>query len=345
MVLAAAVQLEAVLGDVPANLAACERLADEAGRAGARIIALPEFFTTGIGFEPALASAALPPGGAATELLTALARRHRALVGGSFLCRDTDGHVRNAYLLAGPDGGSARPDEGEPKLGPPHGPGGSARPDEGEPKLGPPLGPGVVGRHDKDLPTMWENAFYTTGDDDGVIAAGEYTVGAAVCWELMRTQTVRRLRGRVDLVMTGSGWWSIPRWSPHALFDRLERTNAGTARQAAASFAQYVGAPVVHAAHAGALTCAMPWLPLRYHGHFEGATLIADADGTVIAERRADQGEGIVLAEITPGRRPARLAPPAGFWLHRRGTLPTAVWHYQRWHGRRWYRHNVAQNV
>ncbi|MFL0180490.1 MULTISPECIES: carbon-nitrogen hydrolase family protein [unclassified Mycobacterium] len=308
MVLAAAVQLDAVLGDIPANLAACERLADEAGGAGARIIALPEFFTTGIGFEPALATAALPPDGAATELLTRLARRHRALVGGSFLCRDTDGHVRNAYLLAGPAGG-------------------------------------VVGRHDKDLPTMWENAFYTTGDDDGVLAAGEHTVGAAVCWELMRTQTVRRLRGRVDLVMTGSGWWSIPRWSPHVLFDRLERNNAGTARRAAASFAQYVGAPVVHAAHAGALTCAMPWLPLRYRGHFEGATLIATADGTVIAERRADQGEGIVLAEITPGRQPARLAPPAGFWLHRRGTLPTAVWHYQRWHGRRWYRNNVAQNV
>lgn len=305
MVLAAAVQLQAVLGDVSANLAACERLADEAGRAGAEVIALPEFFTTGIGFDESLATAALPPDGAATELLTALARRHRALVGGSFLCRDPDGHVRNAYLLADPDG--------------------------------------LVGRHDKDLPTMWENAFYTTGDDDGVLAAAEHTVGAAVCWELMRTQTVRRLRGRVDLMMTGSGWWSIPRWRPHALFDRLERNNAGTARRAAVSFAQYVGAPVVHAAHAGTLTCAMPWLPLTYRGHFEGATLITDADGTVVAERRADEGEGIVLGEITLGRQPARLDPPAGFWLHRRGTLPTAVWHYQRWHGRRWYRRHVVQ--
>ncbi|WP_193465683.1 carbon-nitrogen hydrolase family protein [Mycobacterium novum] len=305
MVLAAAVQLEAVLGDVSANLAACERLADEAGRAGAEVIALPEFFTTGIGFDESLATAALPPDGAATVLLTALARRHRALVGGSFLCRDPDGHVRNAYLLADPDG--------------------------------------VVGRHDKDLPTMWENAFYTTGDDDGVLAAAGPTVGAAVCWELMRTQTVRRLRGRVDLMMTGSGWWSIPRWVPHRLFDRLERNNAGTARRAAASFAQYVGAPMVHAAHAGTLTCAMPWLPLTYRGHFEGATLIAAADGTVVAERRADEGAGIVLGEITLGRQPPRLDPPAGFWLHRRGTLPTAVWHYQRWHGRRWYRHHVVQ--
>lgn len=305
MVLAAAVQLDAVLGDVPTNLAACERLADEAGRAGAAIIALPEFFSTGIGFEPSLATAALPPDGAATELLTALAHRHRALVGGSFLCRDADGHVRNAYLLADPDG--------------------------------------VVGRHDKDLPTMWENSFYTGGDDDGVLDAADHPVGAAVCWELMRTQTVRRLRGRVDLVMTGSGWWSIPRWRPHALFDRLERNNAGTARHAAASFAGYVGAPVVHAAHAGALSCAMPWVPMTYRGHFEGATLIAAADGTVVAERRAEEGEGVVLGDITLQRQPPRLEPPAGFWLHARGMLPSAVWHYQRWHGRRWYEHHVVQ--
>ncbi len=306
VVLAAAIQLEATLGDVRANLAACERLADEAGRAGARLIALPEFFSTGIGFEPALATAALPPDGVATTLLTTLARRHQAVVGGSFLCRDLDGHVRNAYLLADPGG--------------------------------------VVGRHDKDLPTMWENALYTGGHDDGVIAAGDHTVGAAVCWELMRTQTVRRLRGRVDVAMTGSGWWAIPRWRPHRLFDRLERRNAATARGAAASFARYIGAPVVHAAHAGTLDCAMPWLPMRYRGHFEGSALIAAADGTVIAERHSSAGEGVVLGEITLQRGSA-LPAPRGFWLHARGALPAAVWHYQRWHGRRWYRRNTLQNT
>ena len=52
---------------------------------------------------------------------------------------------------------------------------------------------------------MWENSFYIGGDDDGVIDAGELKVGAAVCWEMMRTQTVRRLAGRVDLVIGGSG--------------------------------------------------------------------------------------------------------------------------------------------
>jgi predicted amidohydrolase len=304
MVLAAAVQLAAQPGDITANLAACERLADEAGRAGADVIALPEFFPTGIGFLPSLASAALPPDGAATELLTTLADRYTALVGGSFLCRDPDGHVRNAYLLAGPEG--------------------------------------VIGRHDKDLPTMWENAFYIGGHDDGIIDTGAHRVGAAMCWELMRTQTVRRLRGRVDLVMAGSGWWSVPAWKPRALFDRLERDNRATAGRAAAEFSRYVGAPTVHAAHVGTLACPMPWLPATYRGRFEGSALITTASGAIVAQRGPEDGEGIVLGEITPGRRDVTLDTPAGFWLHRRGALPSAAWHYQRWHGRRWYQRNVV---
>ncbi|MGV0807673.1 carbon-nitrogen hydrolase family protein [Mycolicibacterium setense] len=302
--LAAAIQLEAVLGDIAENLSASERLADEAGRAGAKVIALPEFFSTGIGFVEELKDAALPPDGEATALLCRLASRHQALVGGSFLCRDPDGHVRNAYIAAGPGG--------------------------------------IVGRHDKDLPTMWENAFYIGGSDDGVFANGDYQVGAAVCWELMRTRTVRRLRSRVDLMMTGSGWWSIPEWTPRVLFDRWERQNSATARTAAASFAKYVGAPVLHAAHAGVLTCPMPWLPVSYEGRFEGSTLITDAGGAIVGERRADEGEGVVLGEIEIGRRTPALEPPEAYWLHPRGALASATWHYQRWHGRRWYRRHVT---
>jgi predicted amidohydrolase len=298
----AAIQLEAVPADVDANLATVERLVEDAVAAGARTIALPEFFTTGIGFWPELADAALPFDGKATELLSALARRQQVLIGGSLLIRDTDGNVRNTYLVVTQDG--------------------------------------VAGRHDKDLPTMWENAFYVGGHDDGVIQAGDLTVGAAVCWELMRTQTVRRLRGRIDLAMTGSGWWSIPDWWPRKIFRRMERRNAATARQAAASFAGFVGAPVLHAAHVGSLRCRMPWLPLGYAGRFEGGTMIVAADGTVLAA--ADDGEGVVVADVSVGRSAPSSAAPERFWLHPRGALPAAAWHYQRVHGRRYYRRHVA---
>lgn len=303
----AAVQLEAQLADVDANLAACERLADQAGKTGAEAIVLPEFFTTGIGFDERLAAAHLPPDGAATELLRDLARRHGAIVGGSFLCRDEDGEVRNAFFITDR---------------------------EGE----------IAGRHDKDLPTMWENSFYVGGADDGVIEVDGLSVGAAVCWELMRTQTVRRLRGRIDLALTGSGWWSLSEnWSPGRFLHGREEANERLAVKAAESFALFVGAPVAHAAHAGRLDCGMPWFPLPYRGHFEGGTLLVEADGRVVARRSRDEGEGFVIGELTPGRREPLQQPPDRFWLHRRGALAAIAWNYQRVHGRRWYRRRVSR--
>lgn len=301
----AAIQMQPVIADLAANLEAAERLAGEAARAGAEWILLPEFFTTGIAFREELAQAALPPDGAATGLLCDLAARHGATVGGSFLCRDHDGEVRNAFLLAGPDGG-------------------------------------VLGRHDKDRPTMWENAFYVGGTDDGVIEAGGLTVGAALCWELMRAPTARRLRGRVDLVVGGSGWWSIPPWPPAAVTRRWEAANARTAASVAPAFAPLVGAPVVHAAHAGPVSCPLPGTPLTYRGHFEGGAVICDARGRVLARREGREGPGAAIADVSPGRTPPGAAIPGRFWLHRRGPLPALFWHVHRVHGRRWYARHVT---
>ncbi len=307
----AAVQMVPVIADVDANLAAAERLVDEAAAGGAEWVILPEFFTTGATFDERLADASLPPDGAATDVLIGTARRHGITVGGSFLCRDGDGHVRNAFLLASPEGR-------------------------------------ILGRHDKDLPTMWENSFYVGGSDDGIIAAGDLTVGAAVCWEYMRTQTARRLRGKVDLVVGGSNWWSIPAWAPRAVFSRLEARNAALATSVAERFAAHVGAPVIHAAHAGPIECPMPWVPgLKYSGHLEGGAVIADAYGQVLARRQCLEGAGVAIAEleIPAARTPPTAEIPDRFWLHRRQLLPAFAWTYQRAHGRRWYRSHVAHRL
>jgi predicted amidohydrolase len=300
----AAVQLEVTLADVGANLSACEALARDAAREGAQAIALPEFFTTGAAFIAELRGAALAPDGEATAMLLRVAREEGVLIGGSFLCRDPDGEVRNAFFLAGPDG--------------------------------------LLGRHDKDLPTMWENAFYVGGTDDGVIDAGELTVGAAVCWEFMRSATARRLRGRVDLVIGGSNWWSIPEWAPRAYTRRAEAANAANTARAPAAFGRWVGAPVAHGAIAGAFECPMPELPLlTYRGRFEGGAQIADADGRVLVRREPREGSGVVIAEVGARRTAPREQVPDRFWLHRRGALPAIVWNTQRVLGRRWYARNV----
>ena len=312
-----AVQLEVKLGDIERNVAECERLAREAAGQGAKLVALPEFFTTGAAFVPELAGAAIAPDGAATAMLKRVAKEEGIWLGGSFLCRDADGEVRNAYFLAGPDGE-------------------------------------LLGRHDKDLPTMWENAFYIGGTeaagngsisppDDGVIEAGPFTVGAAVCWEFMRSATARRLAGRVDVVMGGSNWWTIPAWPPHRLTARMEAANAATARRAPVSFTRLVGAPVVHAAISGEIECRMPEAPfLPYSGRFEGGALIAAPDGRVLALRGGLEGSGVVVADLEIGRVAPTAPVPGRYWLHRRGLLPAIAWNTQRWHGRRWYRRHVV---
>jgi predicted amidohydrolase len=302
---AAALQIEAEVGNIDANLELCERYADDAAAAGADWIVLPEFFSSGVAYRPEIAQNAPPPDGAPTRLLRELARRHGAHVGGSTLVRDEDGHVRNAFFLAGPGGE-------------------------------------LLGRHDKDIPTMWENALYVGGGDPGRLEAAGLTVGVALCWELLRTQTAERLAGRVDLVLSGSGWWSIPPWPPRALTRRLQASNQRRALLAPAAFASYVGAPVIHAAHSGTLNCPWPLLGLSYHGHYQGGAIVCDASGKVLAMRRREDGPGFALASIEPTRRPP--APrPDRFWLQRRGVVAALAWAYQNPHGRREYRRTRAQ--
>lgn len=303
----AAIQLEPVIGDVRHNLLVCEKLANEAGEKGAQWIILPEFFTTGMAFNERIKNAVLPYDGEATKLLLKLAKRYQAYVGGSFLCRDQDGHVRNAFLLASPDR--------------------------------------IVGRHDKDLPTMWENCFYIGGNDEGLIKVSEMTVGSVLCWEFMRSQTARRLREKIDIVVGGSCWWSVPKWYPKTITNKWENANSQTAIESVRTFATYVGAPVIHASHCGNIDCKLPWLPVRYRGYYEGGAMVVDAQGKILAMRKREDGPGVVVADVIFGKIPPQKDVPDRFWLHKRGPLPSFAWTYQRLHGRMWYKkHMLGKN-
>ncbi|HON59617.1 MAG TPA: carbon-nitrogen hydrolase family protein [Smithella sp.] len=305
---AAAIQLAVKIGDASANIDACERLARQAVREGAVWIALPEFFTTGVSWNPKIADAIQGMDGPAANFLRDFSAKHQLVMGGSFLCRLSDGRVRNRYLCyaAGT----------------------------------------LVGRHDKDLPTMWENYFYEGGepDDSGILGTYEnIRIGAAVCWEFMRTMTARRLRGQVDVVMGGSCWWSIPTNFPKFVQRLWEPANQLNAIAAVQDTARLIGAPVIHASHCGMVECPMPGLPIPYKGYFEGNAAIVDANGNVLARRHFDQGEGIVCADIQPGAREVAEPVPGGFWLRSRGPLPVFAWHHQRWLGRRWYKRHVRK--
>jgi predicted amidohydrolase len=298
----AAIQTETIPADVDANLAGCERLADQAAREGAEWILLPEFFTTGMGFIPKLAECVLSPDGPATALLLDLAKRHGANVGGSFLCRDDDGHVRNAFFLATPQG--------------------------------------IAGRHNKDLPTMWENCFYVGGSDDGLIRVGDLNVGAALCLEFNRTQTVRRLRGKVDLVVGGSCVWGAPKGSP--LRGYLQRHVERVSRWAP-PFARMMGCPVVEANHCGHFRCSTPLLMVPWISQYQGGAIVCDANGEVLAYRSRDQGAGVVVADIKPGSVPTAEPIPDRFWILELDPISEYLgWRAQNWHGKRWYKRHGA---
>src|SRR5512146_1622790 len=93
----AAIQMEGRVADVPYNLRQAETLAAEAFARGARIVALPEFFTTPVAFDPRLSGCVLAPSNEAIDLLERLARRHGGYIGGSMLVRRGD-DVFNTYL-------------------------------------------------------------------------------------------------------------------------------------------------------------------------------------------------------------------------------------------------------
>lgn len=302
----AALQLEPTIGDLHANLTACENMADEAAKHHAKWIILPEFLTTGMAFNPRIATAIDSPDGKALNLIRDLAKRHHAYVGGSFIVRDEDNETRNAFFLASPDG--------------------------------------VLGRHDKDIPTMWENSFYAGGHDDGIIETPEQTVGVSLCWEFMRSQTARRLREKVDVIVGGSCWWSVPSWVPTSVTSRWEEKNEHTALESVRSFATYVGAPIIHSAHTGDIECRLPWLPFNYKGHYEGGAMIVDSEGKTVAVRDRREGQGIITGKIELGKSKPTQDIPEAYWLHDRGPIPTLSWTYQKWHGKRWYKKNVVGN-
>jgi predicted amidohydrolase len=193
---------------------------------------------------------------------------------------------------------------------------------------------------------MWENYFYEGSDpiDSGMLGTYDNTrIGAAVCWEFMRTMTARRLRNQVDVIMGGSCWWSIPINFPGFLQRLWEPANSHCALAAIQDSARLIGAPVIHAAHCGEIECPMPGLPIKYRGYFEGNAARVDASGKVLAHRSAAQGEGIVCAEISLGAKATTGEIPNRYWLRSRGFLPTFAWHHQRWLGRRWYARNVRR--
>lgn len=304
----AAVQFEPKLGDVNVNLARAEVLVREALGKGAHWIVLPEFFPTGTAMHPVLFDSYQPLDGRPMQMLKQLATTGKAYVCGSFMAR-SGADAYNTMVVACPDG--------------------------------------ELLTHDKDYPTMiFESAFYAAGEDatyveqlskagastssdriparaantpDGLFSHGNRSIGAAVCWEIVRMRTAKRLVGKVDVVVASSGWWTA---DPGRTWPGLSKDQAqagwnehqsliDTAPQ---RFARMIGAPVIHANFTGPNPGFVSIsFDREANGRYLGSSQIVDGQGKTIA--RMGTEEGVLLAELTLARTPPTEEITDDFWM------------------------------
>jgi len=249
-------------------------------------------------FHPAMPAAVRALNGPPAQLLRNLAREGNAFVGGSFLAW-RDGNAYNSFVLAAPNGRMLT--------------------------------------HDKDYPSFCENCYYIGGSDDGVLSTVDGTVGAAVCYELVRAKTAARMRGRVGMVLAGTCWWGLEDSAPadHPgrkwLLDLL-RTTPGR-------FARLVGVPVVHASHAGHFDGrAWPGDPVPFSSSYLGETQIVNGSGEILARLSREDGEGIITADVTMGQTSSELPPiPDRFWIPEMPDEETRAWKAQLESGHNFY--------
>jgi predicted amidohydrolase len=301
----AALQMRGRVADIRYNLHHVKELLDEAVHQKARVISVPEFFTTQIVENPRLWTASLPPENAALDLLREYATDHQVLIGGSYLehragpARRPD--VFNCYTLVQPDG--------------------------------------TVTRHDKDQPTMIENAYYTGGDDDGIHQTSFGRVGTAVCWETIRTRTIHRLKNKTDFLMTGSHWWSPPiNWPfAHGFMKSMADMNDRYMEATPPTFARILGLANIHAAHCGKLEGSIPISPAgvpsaRYCGELMGEAQIIDNQGNRLARRHRHEGPGVISADLDLVPAEPTLPTPDRFWI------PELAWRFRFF----WWQQNLC---
>ena len=274
--LVAAIQMVPKLGDVKSNLKQAEHLIRQAQKEGAQWIVLPEMFTSAVAFHEDMLKAIYPFDGQPLQLLKRLSKEGDSVIGGSFLT-STDKGVFNTFVLVFPDG--------------------------------------KVVQHNKDSPTYWENCYYKGGNDDGVLPTPIGNVGSVLCWEMIRSRTALRLLNKVKMVVGGSCWWTLPEESD--IDNPRWAANLKMLQDAPPKMARMLGVPVIHGSHAGDFEgfFSPELADVSYNSSYLGEAMIVNAQGQVLASRSKDQGEGVVIAEVTISEKavPTETIPET-FW-------------------------------
>ncbi|MGQ0428760.1 MAG: hypothetical protein ACT4UQ_02360 [Gammaproteobacteria bacterium] len=113
--------------------------------------------------------------------------------------------------------------------------------------------------------------------------------------------------------------------------------------------ARMIGAPIVHGAICGPLVSNTPYFPgFKWRSEFLGEAQIVDGAGNILARRSAEEGEGVILATITPGAvAPTRVIEDR-FWTFPPDPAARAIdvmWSTLNGHARRYYHRMKRRGV
>jgi predicted amidohydrolase len=341
---AAAIQMDALVGNVIANLDHAEKLVEQAVEQGAQLVVLPELFNTGYKFSDRVYDWAESLDGRTGIWIAQTARRLGVHLVGTFPARFSAGRAKGkghrtyiAAMLAAPDG-----------------------------------------RHwiyRKVHVAMWENCYFERGTEPIIADTDLGRIGLLICWDQVFADLARAYQGRVDLLCIPS---SPPTWigtmedgegrvlSEVDTFEMTGKTVDGIDwfDQAQRAQVRSAGVPLVYAARCGTFHSLIPYgssflfalgigralrilqrVGTRYwlRCPMMGRSRILNRAGEALASTGQD-GEAVVIADLQIGAPdPAELTPvPKGRTLISGIPAPQLLFDDSMIAWGRWYRRRHA---
>ena len=300
-IVVAAIQMDAPVGAVEANLAHAAALVEQAAAQGAQLVVLPELFGCGYEYTDRNFSLAEPLDGPTGLWICRTAQRLGIHLAGSFPARIA-GRSYIVAMLAAPDGRQWI--------------------------------------YRKVHVALWENGYFARGGDPVIADTALGRIGLLICWDQVFADLARAYQGRVDLlcipssppVLVGDleddGGLVLMRMRDRILGVKMDAV--GWFGQATVLQAQTAGVPAVYAARRGPFRSPIPYGLLflmslgpatmarvlrgagtrfRLSCPMMGRSCIVDRDGTRLAQAGQDE-EAVLLASIRPGAPDPAALPP-----------------------------------
>ena len=272
----AAVHFQAVFAKIEENEKRAEEYIKEAKDNGAKMIVFPEFFTTGFVTSNELVLE-IAKGIDTSGKMKEWAIEYEMYICGSFLYYDGT-KVVNKYCIACPNGETFF--------------------------------------HAKDVPTVLEGMYYEAGDQEFIAHSTENEIGMCMCWEMMRSDTIRKMQEKVNYVVAGSCWWELFDEDLPEQMRQLKDFSAKEAKIAPVRLAKLLHVPVIHASHSAIYEGANPLNPSKPVARkILGATQIVDENGSVLACLDDTKEPGIIYANISTKVQSKIEKPIEGYWI------------------------------